>query len=79
MTVADAHYDLALLRWGCTTLLDICGRLQLDDPLAGKWEDVLRRLTPYPTDENGFLIGRDQPMEFGHRHFSHLLAVFPCI
>ncbi len=77
LKVADCHYDLALLRWGCETLLDACERLKIEDPLQEKWEDVLTRLAPYPTDETGFMIGRDVPLAFGHRHFSHLLAVFP--
>ncbi|WP_179136220.1 glycoside hydrolase family 95-like protein [Paenibacillus sp. 32352] len=77
MTVPDCHYDLSLIRWGCETLLSINDRLQLEDPAAERWTFVLDHLTPYPVDENGLLLGRDAPIEFGHRHFSHLLAVFP--
>ncbi|MFH5181367.1 glycosyl hydrolase family 95 catalytic domain-containing protein [Paenibacillus sp. TAB 01] len=77
MTVADCHYDLALLRWGCKTMLRIDNRLGLNDPLSEKWREVLERLVPYPEDENGLLLGKDAAIEFGHRHFSHLLAVFP--
>lgn len=78
LTVRNCHYDLALLRWGCTTLLAICDRLSIEDELSDRWEEVLDRLAPYPYDEQqGFLIGQNTPMEFGHRHFSHLLAAFP--
>ncbi|GIP33256.1 glycoside hydrolase family 95-like protein [Paenibacillus sp. J2TS4] len=78
LTVRDCHYDLALLRWGCQTLLDICDRLAVEDELAERWQEVLDRLVPYPYDgQEGFLIGEDTPLEFGHRHFSHLLAAFP--
>lgn len=77
MTVPDCHYDLALIRWGCETLLAANDRLLLDDPTAERWTYVLDNLTPYPTDENGLLLGKDAPIEFGHRHFSHLLAAFP--
>jgi alpha-L-fucosidase 2 len=75
--VRDCHYDLALLRWSCQTLLAICERLEVADPLIGKWIDVLERLTPLPVDETGWMIGQDTPLAYGHRHFSHLLAVFP--
>ncbi|WP_261381507.1 glycosyl hydrolase family 95 catalytic domain-containing protein [Paenibacillus cremeus] len=75
--VSDCHYDLALLHWGCETLLASCGRLGVDDPLQERWRDVLARLAPLPVDETGFMIGRDTPLAYGHRHFSHLLAVFP--
>lgn len=74
---ADAHYDLALLRWGCETLVRITDRLRIDDPLQNRWQDVLARLVSFPVDSTGYMIGRDQPMEFGHRHFSHLLAAYP--
>ncbi|NOV03708.1 hypothetical protein GC097_27240 [Paenibacillus sp. LMG 31457] len=76
-TVPDCHYDLSLLRWGCETLLAICGRLSIRDPLMPAWEDILARLAPLPVDETGFMIGRDMPLAYGHRHFSHLLAIFP--
>ncbi|MDD9267152.1 glycoside hydrolase family 95-like protein [Paenibacillus sp. GCM10023248] len=76
-TVPDCHYDLALLRWGCETLLAICGRLGTGDPLIPQWEDILARLVPLPVDETGWMVGRDMPLAYGHRHFSHLLAVFP--
>jgi hypothetical protein len=75
--VRDCHYDLALLRWGCMTLLEICQRLKVEDPLTWKWKEVLERLAPLPVDETGFMIGQDTPLAYGHRHFSHLLAIFP--
>lgn len=75
--VRDCHYDLALLRWGCETLLWSSERLDVDDPLAVRWRDVLDRLAELPVDDTGFMIGRDTPLAYGHRHFSHLLAVFP--
>ncbi|MFC5451002.1 glycosyl hydrolase family 95 catalytic domain-containing protein [Paenibacillus aestuarii] len=76
-TVPDCHYDLSLLRWGCETLLAICSRLAIRDPLIAIWEDIKTRLVPLPVDETGFMVGRDMPLAYGHRHFSHLLAIFP--
>jgi len=46
----DTNYDLSLLRWGLQTLLAINERLQLNDPLAAKWQSTLDRLTPFPVD-----------------------------
>ncbi|WP_284638176.1 glycosyl hydrolase family 95 catalytic domain-containing protein [Paenibacillus silviterrae] len=77
LKVPDTHYDLALLQWGCRTLLRVCEILQVEDPTRERWTETLERLTPLPTDETGFMIGKDQPLEFGHRHFSHLMAAFP--
>ncbi|MFE3737123.1 Tat pathway signal sequence domain protein [Streptomyces sp. NPDC059134] len=73
----DTNYDLALIRWGCRTLLDASARLGVDDPLRPRWQEVLARLTPYPTDRNGFMIGADTPYAQSHRHYSHLLMVYP--
>ncbi|MFD5751348.1 Tat pathway signal sequence domain protein [Streptomyces sp. NPDC127033] len=73
----DTNYDLALIRWGCQTLLDASAHLGVNDPLKPRWQEVLTRLTPYPTDENGFMIGADTPYAQSHRHYSHLLMVYP--
>lgn len=74
----DCNFDLALLRWGCQTLLDITDRLKIDDPLIPSWKEVLENLTPYPTDPaNGLMIGKEVPYGFSHRHYSHLLAAYP--
>src|SRR5205085_613779 len=56
---ADCNIDLALIRWACQTLLDICDRLKIDDPLIPRWKDTLARLTDYPTDKNGLMISAD--------------------
>ncbi|MEY9093811.1 glycoside hydrolase family 95-like protein [Paenibacillus sp. RC84] len=77
LTVSDCHYDLALLRWGCETLLAADARLGSGDPLAGRWREALDNLTPLPVDASGYMVGRGVPLAFGHRHFSHLLAAFP--
>lgn len=76
-TARDTNYDLSLLRWGCQTLLTLAARLELADPLIPRWRDTLARLAPYPVGPQGYLIGRDQPLAVSHRHFSHLLMIYP--
>jgi alpha-L-fucosidase 2 len=73
----DTNYDLSLLNWGCKTLLQINEALKLNDPLETKWKDVLENLVPYPKDENGYRIAADVPFNQSHRHYSHLLMVYP--
>ncbi|WP_405662529.1 glycosyl hydrolase family 95 catalytic domain-containing protein [Streptomyces sp. RK9] len=73
----DCNYDLMLLTWGCRTLLKTTELLGLDDELAPRWREVLTRLVAYPTDANGYMIGADIPYAKSHRHYSHLLAVYP--
>jgi hypothetical protein len=71
-------YNLALLRW----LLN--ARLQADahtgrpaDPRAAEWRRVLAELAPFPTDATGLRIAANQGLDESHRHFSHLLALYP--
>jgi alpha-L-fucosidase 2 len=73
----DTNYDLALIRWACRTLLDSARLLGIDDPLAPRWQQVLATLVDYPVDANGFMIGADVPFAKSHRHYSHLLMVYP--
>ncbi|MFC0544144.1 glycosyl hydrolase family 95 catalytic domain-containing protein [Kutzneria chonburiensis] len=73
----DTNFDLALIRWGCQTLIEAGATLKISDPLLPKWQDVLANLTPYPTDANGFMIGAGQPFAMSHRHYSHMLSVYP--
>jgi len=75
----DCNFDLALLRWGCQTLLHATERLSIDDePLISHWKDVLENLTPYPShSDQGLMIGRNTPYTFSHRHYSHLIAAYP--
>ncbi|MFE0155889.1 carbohydrate-binding protein [Nonomuraea sp. NPDC059007] len=73
----DTNYDLALIRWGCQTLLDAAARLGVDDPLKPRWQSTLANLTPYPTDGNGYMIGASTPYSQSHRHYSHLMMIYP--
>ncbi|MFC5218178.1 glycosyl hydrolase family 95 catalytic domain-containing protein [Streptomyces coerulescens] len=73
----DTNYDLALIRWGCRTLIESAELLGVDDELRPRWQEVLAKLTPYPVDDNGFMIGGDTPYAQSHRHYSHLLMVYP--
>lgn len=74
---ADNNYNLALLRWGCQTLIDLNQRYGLNDPLLPRWQETLANLTPYPVDETGLRVGADVAFAKSHRHFSHLLLVHP--
>lgn len=73
----DCNVDLALIRWGCQTLLNICERLNIEDALKIKWNEVLNKLVDYPVNENGLMIGTGVPFEKSHRHYSHLLMIYP--
>ena len=73
----DNNYNLSLLRWGCTTLLYLNKHYSFNDPQRKEWERILRDLVAYPQNENGFMIGANVPFAKSHRHWSHLLMVWP--
>ncbi len=77
LAAPDCNYDLALLRWGLQALITASERVQPEEPLLPRWKEVLAGLTPFPTDATGLLIGRGQPLKESHRHYSHLLAIYP--
>jgi hypothetical protein len=73
----DCNFDLALLKWGCTKLIEICGILKIDDPLLPEWEKILRQLPEYPVDERGYRLGSDKTAPADHQHMSHLMMIYP--
>ena len=75
----DCNFNLALFRWGCRTLIEIDKRYEINDPLLPKWKDVVARLVEYPTNENGYMVAKDFPFEKSHRHYSHLMMIYPLI
>ncbi|MEV0260182.1 glycoside hydrolase family 95-like protein [Streptomyces sp. NPDC050617] len=75
---ADCTYDLSLIRWGAATLLRSARLLRIPDPRAKQWRAIAERLVPYARDpEDGVLIGAGVPLAGSHRHFSHLLWLYP--
>jgi hypothetical protein len=76
-TAPDTNYDLSLLRWGCQTLLDLDARLRVGDAMTPVWREALQRLAPYPQGADGYMVGRGVPFDASHRHFSHLLMIYP--
>ncbi len=74
----DTNYNIALLRWALQTLLATNERCDLNDPAVPSWRETLVKLTPFPVDEEtGYMIGAGVPLKRSHRHFSHLLMVYP--
>lgn len=74
---SDCNFDLALLKWGCTRLIEICRILEIDDPLLPEWEKIRNQLTDYPVDANGYRLGSDKPAPEDHQHMSHLMMIYP--
>lgn len=77
----DTNYDLALYRWGLETLLELCdgGHVPAcERDRVRRWRDTLDRLVAYPVDaRDGFMIAATVPLSESHRHFSHLMMLWP--
>lgn len=77
---ADCSYDIDLLRWGNNRLIELAkekGFTEKQEPLISKWKDIQKRLVKTHTNETGFMIGRKVSLTGGHRHWSHLLSIYP--
>ncbi len=75
--VFDTNYDLAILRWGLKALISLDNERGGTDPLHARWDEVLNNLRDYPKNEDGFMIGKDFPYAESHRHYSHLMMIYP--
>lgn len=73
----NVNYALMSTQWLLKTLIRMDRELNMNSGEVARWTALQQRLTPFHTDGNGLRIGRDQPFSTGHRHYSHLLAVYP--
>jgi len=73
----DCNYDLSLIRWGCQTLIELSGELRTDEEMIPVWEKMAKKLVDYPKNETGFMVGAGLGYDRSHRHWSHLLMIYP--
>lgn len=73
----NTNYNLAILHWLLNSLVTSSEKSHIHSDDIIKWKQMLADLVPYPVDENGLMIGSNQPFDLGHRHYSHLLALYP--
>ncbi len=74
----NTNYNLGILRWLLDALLEADARSgAAASPEAAEWKRVQAALVDYPVDANGLMIGSNQALDESHRHFSHLLPLYP--
>jgi hypothetical protein len=73
----DTTYNLELLRWGLETAIYVGERCKLDDPDTARYRQVLAKLVPKHVGKDGIMLGKDLPLTGPHRHFSHLVGLYP--
>ena len=78
--IDTATMDIALVHELARHLLEMNSRLDLQDPLAQRWEEIDAHMEEYPVDEKGVLrewVDSREPLDPMHRHLSHLYGIFP--
>ncbi len=74
----DCNYTMSLLCWAMKALLELDEKYGINDEEVASLREYSDNLAPFPYDEKqGFLIGRDSPLAMSHRHYSHLLMIYP--
>ncbi|MBB2148894.1 glycosyl hydrolase family 95 catalytic domain-containing protein [Pedobacter gandavensis] len=73
----DANYALSSLRWGLVTLISLNEKDGFQDADLDKWKNILQNLVPYPVNETGLMIGKNVSLTSSHRHYSHMLMIYP--
>ena len=76
-TYPDTNYNLAILHWLLNSLIESCEKVNAYPDEVAKWKGTLAKLVPFPVNENGLMIAGNQPVDMSHRHYSHLLALYP--
>lgn len=52
--MADNNYNLSLLRWACRTLIALCERYGIDEPLVPRWKHILANLARAGATVSGY-------------------------
>ena len=73
----NTNYDLSVLKWALKTVIQMDTENGIKDSLLNRWKDVYQHLITYPQDASGFLIAKDVPYSESHRHYSHLMMIYP--
>lgn len=73
----DPNIDIALLKWGLPALIESSKILNTDAKERKRWKNVADSLVDFQKDADGFMIGADMPYAISHRHYSHLLMIYP--
>ncbi len=73
----NTNYNLAILKWLLNSLIESNEKYNANPQKITEWKQLLAKLVPFPEDENGLMIGSNQPFDMSHRHYSHLLGLYP--
>ncbi len=71
------NFDLSLIRWTYTKAAELASELGKEDE-AALWQEMLSEWPELSVDDKtGLLIAPGYPYKKSHRHFSHMMAIYP--
>jgi alpha-L-fucosidase 2 len=71
------NYDLSIMRFTFKTAGELAGELGLTQQ-SQHWKKMLSQLPSLAVDdEKGLLMAANYPLPRSHRHFSHLMSIYP--
>ncbi len=74
----DLSYEIAATRALCRLIIEAEARLQEHQGMTSRCREILEKLVDYHTDPaEGIMIGEGQSYDKPHRHFSHLIGIWP--
>jgi len=76
-TYKNSTYNLALYRWLLGAMIECAEKNNSNQSEIIVWKQTLNDLVPFATNENGLMIGSEQALDKSHRHYSHLLGLYP--
>jgi hypothetical protein len=76
-TYRNSNYNMALYRWLLGAMIECAEKNNTNLADIAVWKQTLKELIPFATNENGLMIGSEQAFDKSHRHYSHLLGLYP--
>lgn len=73
----NTNYDLSNLRWGLKTLRELGADYENEQIYLKQIKEIEDNLIPYPMDGTGLKISSNQSYDVSHRHYSHLMMIYP--
>jgi len=74
----NSNFDLSLVRWIFGANAEMAKALSMGND-AMRWQDLLAKMDDLSVegDDGPLLISPTEPLKESHRHFSHLMAIYP--
>ena len=76
-TYKNSTYNLALYRWLLEAMIECAEKNHANQSEVAEWKQTLKDLVPFATNENGLMIGSEQAFDKSHRHYAHLMGLYP--